>query len=170
MIQILIDNPLLLLFIVAAISYPLGRVRIPPSLPGRRGKGVRLGVAAVLFAGLAVGALHPDLKLPEIIYVLGAVLFVYTIGLSSGPGFFASFRRKGLRDNLLVLGMLIFAAALIAVAHNLLRLKPTLAAGMFAGSFNNTPALAGVLEYIKEYAAAAAREQMLAACLFSKAL
>jgi putative transport protein len=158
-IQILIDNPLLLLFIVVALSYPLGQLRIPPT---RSGKGVRLGVAAVLFAGLAVGALDPNLKLPEIIYVLGGVLFVYPIGLSSGPGFFASFRRKGLRDNGLVFAMLVFAALLTAGAFRLLGLKATVAAGMFAGSLNNTPALAGVLEYIKVNAEAALRDQALA--------
>ena len=131
MIQLLIDNPLLLLFVVAAIGYPLGRIKI---------RGINLGVAAVLFAGLAIGALHPDLKLPEIIYLLGLVLFVHTVGLSSGPGFFASFRRKGLRDNLFVVGMLVFTAALAFAAHRLLHLKATLTAGMFAGSLTNTPA------------------------------
>ncbi len=66
---------------------------------------------------------NPDLKLPEIIYTLGLVLFVYTIGLSSGRGFFAAFKRKGLRDNALVLGMLIFAAILAAIAHLVLSLS-----------------------------------------------
>ncbi len=153
MIQLLIDNPLLLLFVVAAIGYPLGQIRI---------RGSSLGVAAVLFAGLGVGALHPDLKLPEIVYSLGLVLFVYTVGLSSGPGFFASLQRKGLRYNLLVVGVILFAAGLVVVAHFLLQLKPTLTAGLFAGSLTNTPALAGVVEYIKGYAPQALRDQMLA--------
>src|SRR5512136_1012574 len=108
MIQLLLDNPLLLLFVVAAIGYPLGQIKI---------RGSSLGVAAVLFVGLAAGSLHPDLKLPEVIYTLGLVLFVYTGGLSSGPGFFASFQRKGLRDNLLAVGMIVFAAVLAALAH-----------------------------------------------------
>lgn len=83
-IQLPIDNPLLVLFVVAATGYPLGQVSI---------RGIRLGVAAVLFSGLEVGALHPDLKLPEIVFTLGLVLFVYTTGLSSGPGFFSSLNR-----------------------------------------------------------------------------
>ena len=45
MFKILIDNPLLLLFLVAAIGYPLGRLKIC---------GSSLGVAAVLFVGLAM--------------------------------------------------------------------------------------------------------------------
>lgn len=79
MIQFLIDNPLFTLFLVAAIGYPLGRIKV---------RGTSLGVAAVLFVGLAVGALDANLKLPETIYQLGLVIFVYTIGLSSGPSFF----------------------------------------------------------------------------------
>jgi putative transport protein len=47
-------------------------------------------VAAVLFVGLAFGALSPDLALPPIIVDLGLIIFVYTIGLASGAGFFAS--------------------------------------------------------------------------------
>src|SRR6266540_1742062 len=98
MIKILIDNPLLLLFIVAAVGYPLGQLKF---------RGSSLGVAAVLFVGIAIGSLHPDLKLPEIVYVLGLVLFVYTIGLSSGPAFVASLRREGVRNNLLVIVVLL---------------------------------------------------------------
>jgi putative transport protein len=153
MIKLLIDNPMLLLFSVIAIGYPVGRIRI---------RGVNLGLAAVLFVGIAVGALHPDLKLPEIVYVLGLALFVYTIGIGSGPGFFASFRRKGLRDNLLVVGLLAIAALIAYGAHLILRLPPTLTAGMFAGSLTNTPALAGVLESVKSLAPAAALDTWLA--------
>lgn len=152
MTQVLIDNPLLLLFVIAALSYPLGRIKI---------RGVGLGVSAVLFVGLAVGALDPNLKLPEIIYTLGLVIFVYTIGLSSGPGFFASFRRKGLRDNVLVVGMILVATAITLVAAYTLKLQPAVTAGLFTGSLTNTPALAAVLELLKGYAPPAVREQLL---------
>lgn len=140
MIAILRDNPLLLLFLVAAIGYPLGRIKVA---------GASLGVAMVLFVGLAFGALDPELKLPEIIYQVGLVLFVYTIGLASGAIFFASFRSKGLRYNGLVVAALALAALLAVGAHSLLKLSAPATAGMFAGSLTNTPALAGVVEHIK---------------------
>jgi putative transport protein len=143
MIQLLIDNPLLLLFFVSAFGYLLGRLKI---------LGGSLGVAAVLFVGLAFGALDPNIRLPELLYQLGLVLFVYPVGLSSGPGFFGALRRKGLRDNLLIVAMLLLAAALTAAAARLLRLPPTFAAGIFAGSLTNTPALAGVLDYLNKAA------------------
>ncbi|MBE0568848.1 MAG: transporter, partial [Deltaproteobacteria bacterium] len=152
-IRILIDNPLILLFVVAAIGYPLGRIRI-------RGSG--LGVSAVLFVGLAVGSLHPDLKLPEIVYVLGLVLFVYTVGLSSGRSFFASFLRDGARNNALIGGLLIMSAGFALALRDFLHLKPNIAAGMYSGSFTNTPALAGALETIKNLAPAGDLNRLLA--------
>lgn len=140
MLKILIENPLLLLFLVAAVGYPLGRIKI---------RGSSLGVASVLFTGLAIGSLHPELKLPEIVYVLGVALFVYTVGLANGPAFLAALRREGLRHNLLVVGVLLFAVGLTLLAQRLLHLKPALTAGMFTGSLTNTPALAAVLDTIK---------------------
>ncbi len=153
LIRLLLENPLLLLFLVSAIGYVFGRIKI---------RGSSLGVAAVLFVGIAFGALHPDLKLPEIVYLLGLVLFVYTIGLSSGPGFFASFRRKGLRDNLFVLGMLMLVVGFALITHRILHLRPAQTAGMFAGSLTNTPALASALDYLKSYAPKAGLEHLLA--------
>ena len=153
MIDILRDNPLLLLFVIAAIGWPLGRIQIG---------GVRLGVAAVLFTGLAIGSLDPELRLPEIIYLVGLVLFVYTVGLTSGSIFFASLRRKGLRDNLLVLSILILATMIAIGASKFFGIHAGEAAGLFAGSLTNTPALAAVLEFINGSVAPNVVETLLA--------
>jgi putative transport protein len=142
MIEALAGNPLILLFLVAAIGYPLGRIRI---------LGTRLGVAMVLFAGLAVGAVDPRLRLPEIVYLLGLVLFIYPIALASGPAFFAAFRRKGLRDNALVAAGLAFAAAVTVLVARLLGLGDALTAGLFSGSLTNTPALAAAIETLRAH-------------------
>ncbi len=138
-IDFLVEEPLLLLFIVAGLGYLLGHVKV---------RGISLGVAAVLFVGLAFGALSPDMAMPPVIVEIGLIIFVYTIGLSSGPGFFASFKRKGLRDNTFVFLLLLFAALLTAGAAALFGLRATVAAGMYAGSLTNTPALAGILETV----------------------
>ena len=145
-VAFLVEEPLLLLFIVAGLGYLLGNIKV---------KGISLGVAAVLFVGLAFGALSPDMKLPSVIVDLGLIIFVYTIGLSSGPGFFASFKRKGLRDNTFVFLLLLFAALLTVGAAQLFGLRSTVAAGMYAGSLTNTPALAGVLETVARITPAA---------------
>lgn len=154
MLQLLIDQPLLLLFVVAAIGYPLGRIKF---------RGCSLGIAAVLFVGLAFGALDPRIKLPEIIYQLGLIVFVYAVGISSGPAFAAALRRKGIRDNALTLAILLFAALLTVGLARVFGLQPALAVGVFTGSLTNTPALASVIEQLKMLAPAATREQLLAA-------
>lgn len=153
MIDLLVANPLLLLFVVAGIGYPLGQIRIAS---------VNLGIGAVLFVGLAVGSLHPDLKLPEFVYLLGLVLFVYTVGLSSAPGFFESLRGQGLRDNALVAGVLAASAALVWAMSRAFNLAPALAAGLFAGGLTNTPALAAAIDYLKHAPGSAASAQALA--------
>jgi putative transport protein len=139
-IKLLSEQPLLLLFVVSAIGYPLGRLRI-----GR----TRLGVVSVLFTGLAAGAIHQDLILPEIVSMLGLVLFVYTIGLSSGSTFISSFRQRGWLYNLVVVGSLILAFGLAALIKFFLQVDSPLAAGIFSGSLTNTPSLAGILELIR---------------------
>ena len=151
MIEFLVEQPLLLLFGVLAFGYAAGRFKIG---------GVSLGVAAVLFVGLAAGSLDSRLQLPEIVQRFGLVLFVYTVGIASGPGFFASFRRRGLRDAAFSMGILGVAALLVAVAFKVLGFSAARAGGLFAGALTNTPALAGVIERLR--GAAHGDEKLLA--------
>jgi putative transport protein len=146
MIELLAAHPLVLLFAVAAVGVPLGRIRVV---------GVRVGVAAVLFAGLAFGALDPRLRLPEVIVQLGLALFVYLVGLASGRAFVRSFDARGLRANALVLVALIAGAGATVVVARLLGVDGATAAGAFTGATTNTPALAGVVEALHGADAAA---------------
>jgi len=144
MIDLLAGNPLLLLFTVIGIGYLAGSVKIA---------GFKLGVVAVLFVGIAVGALDPRLALPEHISILGLVLFVYAVGLQSGPGFFASFNKRGLRINLAAMTILVAGGGLTALLARLFGFSAATAAGLFCGAFTNTPALAATVETIKELSA-----------------
>lgn len=143
-VDLLAANQLLLLFAVIGLGYLLGSVRVAS---------FRLGVVAVLFVGMAVGGLDPRLALPDHIYVIGLVLFVYAIGLHSGPGFFASFRKRGLRVNALVVGLLTGGAALAVLLSRLFGIPGGTTAGVFCGALTNTPALAATIETIKGTAA-----------------
>lgn len=138
--QLLSENPILLLFLVLALGHILGRVQI---------FGFSLGVAAVLFVGLAFGAWDESLKLPDFVYTFGLTLFVYTMGISSGPGFFTSFRQKGLRENLLVFSVILIAGFLIMGLGTFFHFNSSFAAGLFSGALTNTPALAAVLDTLK---------------------
>ncbi len=140
LVEFLSTNPLALLFLVIGGGFLLGSVRVA---------GFSLGPSAVLFTGIIVGALDPRLKVPDLFYILGLVLFVYTIGLQSGPTFFSSFGRRALRANLVACGVIILAACIVGVACRAGLFDGALAAGVFAGSLTNTPALAASIETLR---------------------
>jgi putative transport protein len=140
-VTLLAEFPILTLFVVVGIGYPIGRIKI---------YGFRLGIAGVLFAGLAVGSLSPQLALPNIVSVLGLVIFIYTIGIQSGPTFISPFSREGYRDNLLGILVLVFASAVaLALAQGLGMGGPTIA-GLFSGALTNAPALAAAQEVLRQ--------------------
>lgn len=155
------DSPLLLLFLVSAIGYALGNISI---------RGTKLGVAAVLFVGLGFGAMSPDLHVPDIIIVLGLSMFVYTIGLSSGPGFFQTFKQRGARDISFIIGVMALSGALTVAAYFILGLDPATSAGLLAGSFTNTPALAGLLDLIANREPANLRDGLSSAVVIGYSL
>ena len=140
MLDLLAENPLLLLFTVIGLGYLMGNINI---------FGFRLGVAAVLFTGIAFSAIDNRLSLPEHIYVIGLVLFVYAIGLQSGPGFFASFRKRGLRFSLIAGIVLLIGGGASLLIQKILHISAPGAAGLFCGALTNTPALAASVETAK---------------------
>ncbi|MFT6335045.1 MAG: putative transport protein [Saprospiraceae bacterium] len=138
--QLLANNPLLLLFLVAAVGYLVGKVNI---------KGNSLGVSAVLFVGLAFGAINPAFNVPPVIFQLGLVFFVYSIGLSSGPAFFQSFKKNGIRDIGFVMVMLTVTALLAVGLFFLFGFDAASITGIYSGSSTNTPALASVIDLVE---------------------
>ena len=101
------QSPMLALFAVIGLGYALGRISIA---------GFSLGVGAVLFAGLAAGALAPKSAPPGLVSSIGLVMFLYGIGIQYGRQFFAGLSGPGLKWNLLaaagVLGALAVTLAL----------------------------------------------------------
>ena len=146
MLELLVAQPMLLLFLVLAVGYAAGRVSMG---------GVQLGMSAVLIAGLVAGTLDSRLQLPEFVRSFGLVVFVYSIGISSGPGFVASLRRRGLRNTAWTVSMLAIAVAIAALSARILGLSSATTAGLFCGALTNTPALAAVLERVPASADAA---------------
>ena len=149
MLQTLVQSPLLLLFAVIALGYGVGEIRV---------RGFKLGVAAVLFVGLGFGALSPELTVTPFIITLGLAIFVYTVGLSSAAGFFASFRRYGFQDVYFALFTVLFSGALAWGVGQWLGFGAALTGGLYAGASTNTPALAGLLDAIQKGADAGAVE------------
>ena len=135
-------DSVLLVFIVMAVAAAFGAIRL---------HSVALGPAAALFAGLGVGAIDESFSGTTglgVLRELGLVLFTYTLGLASGPAFFAGLRRGGGKAAAVTVGLIGALAAACAVAANLLDLPPADRAGLFAGSTTNTPALQAASEAV----------------------
>ena len=138
--HLLHESAALRLFIVVGIGYLLGELKFPGNF--------RLGLAAVLFAGLAIGALDPKFVLPADIQTIGLVLFVYCVGLEAAPGFLQSLRKDGLRLNVAMTTCLVLAAGAIYAIIKLTDISRATMVGLFCGAFTNTPALGAASDMI----------------------
>jgi putative transport protein len=142
-----VARTVILLASAGAAGTALGKLKV---------RGVGLGVAGVLFAGLALGHLKlaPNHEVLDFVREFGLILFVYTLGLQIGPGFFASLRARGLVLNAfaaaIVLGGTAVAAALIMGGV----VPITAGSGLLSGATTNTPSLAAAGEAFKQVGAA----------------
>ena len=139
--QFFIENPLVLIFVVAAIGYLVGKMAF---------RGVSLGVAAILFVGLVFGAMFPGVSIPSILFQLGLVIFVYSIGIGSGPAFFQSIKTNGSRDIVFGIVMLTISALMTVALFYLFDMDASTVTGIYTGSTTNTSALAAVIEQINQ--------------------
>jgi putative transport protein len=134
--RLLAQQELLLWCVVIALGLAVGRLQY---------RTARMGAAGVLFAGLAVGAWlaseTPGFSPSAHIKELGLVLFVYAVGLASGPELFAAWQRGGARLNMMILAALGLGALVALVGGRLLGLDAGYIAGVFCGALTNTPAL-----------------------------
>ena len=135
------QQPMLAMFFVIALGYAIGQINI---------KGFSLGVGAVLFSGLAIGAISPGSQPPAIIGTLGIVLFLYGIGIAYGKQFFAGLTSAiGLRYNLLALIAIIATTAMTIVVMKFTSTPITYMAGLFAGATTTAAAVMSAIEAAK---------------------
>ncbi len=143
LIDTLVQFPILALLLAIGLGYLLGEINF---------FGFRFGIAGVIFAGLAIGALHPGIATPEMVPTLGLILFVYMIGIHSAPALVEAIRKRGYRDSLFAVAILVFGAAITLAAVWFMHLPAPRAAGLFCGAVTNTPALAAARETVREVA------------------
>lgn len=128
---------------VGALGLALASVKV---------RGVGLGIAGVLFAGIIVGhfGIYIEKAILEFVREFGLILFVFTIGLQLGPGFFASLRKQGLKLNLMAASVVLLGVVVtLAVAHTMLGIDVIAALGLFSGATTNTPSLGATQQTIK---------------------
>src|SRR3954449_6842106 len=133
-------QPILALFLAIGVGYAVGQVNI---------LGFSLGVGAVLFVGLFLGAIAPKAQVAGPIGLIGLIMFLYGIGILYGRQFFEGLSGAGRIYNLLalvaVVASLLVALGLGAVFH--VQLGHTL--GIFAGSMTSTATLQAALDTMK---------------------
>jgi putative transport protein len=123
------------LFVIVALGFLLGRIKI---------QGLSLDVSAVIFVALLFG--HFGVIIPKELGNFGLVLFIFTIGIQAGPGFFDSFRSKG-KTLIIITVLIILAASLTGVGlMYLYDLDTPSTVGLIAGALTSTPGLAVAID------------------------
>ena len=113
--------------------------------------GISLGVAGVLFSGLLFAhfGITIDPMVMEFAREFGLIVFVYTIGMQVGPGFFASLKRQGLPLNLMALAIVLLGTGMTLLVSRYGRIELPIAAGLLAGGTTNTPSLAAAQQILE---------------------
>lgn len=136
-----------LLALVAVIGLWIGHWKI---------KGVGLGIGGVLFGGILVSHFTNQygLKLDEhtlhFIQEFGLILFVYTIGIQVGPGFFASLRESGLKLNGFAALIVLLGALIVIILHKFADVPLDTILGVYSGAVTNTPSLGAGQQILME--------------------
>lgn len=138
-----VAHSIMLFAFVIATGIILGKVKI---------KGISLGITFVIFVGIFAG--HFGMKInAEVLHFMrefGLILFVYSVGLQVGPGFFSSFKKGGLQLNMLAASVVLFGAVITVVLHYLTDTPISTMVGIMSGAVTNTPGLGAAQEAFQD--------------------
>lgn len=120
--------------LVAAVGLALGRIKI---------FGISLGITFVFFAGIMAGHFGIEINKDMLSFAqsFGLILFVYTLGLQVGPGFFSSFKKGGIQLNMMALSVIFLGLILTLVFHKVTGISLSNMMGLLSGAVTNTPVL-----------------------------
>lgn len=130
--------------IIISLGVFLGKIKI---------FGVSLGITFVLFAGIAMGHFGFSANHDVIFFIrdFGLILFVFSIGLQVGPGFFSSFRKGGLSLNLMALTIVMLGALTTLALHFITGMSLPMLVGVMSGAVTNTPGLGAAQQAINQF-------------------
>jgi len=134
-----VAHTIFLVGIVIALGVWLGKLKIG---------GISLGVTWVLFVGIIVSHFGMTIE-PEILHFVkefGLILFVYSIGLQVGPGFFSSFKKDGMRLNCLAASIVLIGVGVAIAFYYTTDLPISTIVGILSGAVTNTPGLGAAQE------------------------
>lgn len=129
-----IGHSILLLSFVIAAGIQLGKIKV---------FGVSLGITLVLFVGIVLGHFGFTINHNVIHFFkeFGLILFVYSVGMQVGPGFFSSFKKGGVTLNLLACGIVFLGVTTAIILHYVTGIPMPTMVGILSGAVTNTPGL-----------------------------
>lgn len=129
-----IGHSILLLSFVIAAGIQLGKVKV---------FGVSLGITLVLFVGIILGHFGFTINHNVIHFFkeFGLILFVYSVGMQVGPGFFSSFKQGGITLNMLACGIVFLGVLTAVILHYATGIPMPTMVGILSGAVTNTPGL-----------------------------
>ena len=131
----MINSEIFYLFSIISVGYIFGNIKI---------KGFSLDITAMLIVALIAG--HYGMVISDSFKFFGLAIFIYAVGLQSGPGFFESIKKDGVRLNFLAVTLVCMIFFSIFVVGKYLGLSVTVIDGIFTGSLTSVPSLAAALE------------------------
>ncbi len=131
----MIHSQIFYLFFIVTIGYILGNIRI---------KGFSLDISAILIVALVAG--HFGVVLPSSFKFFGLAIFIYAVGLQSGPGFFDVIKQEGLKLNLIAVTLLFLVFLFVVGAELIFNIPKDVTDGIFTSATTSAPALAAALE------------------------
>ena len=131
----LLSNSYFALFLIVAIGFIIGRIKI---------FGLSLDVSAIIFVALFFG--HYGIIIPEDFQYFGLILFIFTIGIQAGPGFFESFKKEGRRLAQFATILVLIAGLISIVFISVLQIDKNIIVGLLAGALTSTPGLAAAID------------------------
>jgi putative transport protein len=129
-----VAHSVLILSLVIAFGIMLAKIKVA---------GVSLGITWILFVGIVFGHFNMTLNehLLHFMKEFGLILFVYSIGLQVGPGFFSAFKKGGLTLNLLAMLVVFLGVVITIILHFVTGTPITTMVGILSGAVTNTPGL-----------------------------
>ena len=129
-----IGHSILLLSFVIAAGIQLGKIKV---------FGVSLGITLVLFVGIILGHFGFTINHNVIHFFkeFGLILFVYSVGMQVGPGFFSSFQHGGITLNMLACGIVFLGVLTAVILHYATGIPMPTMVGILSGAVTNTPGL-----------------------------
>ena len=129
-----IGHSILLLSFVIAAGIQLGKNKV---------FGVSLGITLVLFVGIILGHFGFTMNHNVIHFFkeFGLILFVYSVGMQVGPGFFSSFKQGGITLNMLACGIVFLGVLTAVILHYATGIPMPTMVGILSGAVTNTPGL-----------------------------